>query len=76
MTSIASHVPEHRPYERAEYHRGGDQFLLDQPLADRVGDGVEAGEGDGEKIGREVEYGGKGHCMHRRKQARRHHRGD
>ena len=39
-------VPEHRPDQRAEHHAGSDQVLVDEALADRVGDLVQAGEGD------------------------------
>ena len=37
-------VPEHRADQRAEDHRGRDQILVDQPLADRVGDLVQLRE--------------------------------
>ena len=51
-------VPEHRPDQRAEDDRGSHQILVDQPLADRVGDLVQLGPLQGEEVSGEIEEGG------------------
>ncbi|CAE1299876.1 unnamed protein product [Acanthosepion pharaonis] len=66
-------VPRHRPAQRAEDDGGRDDALVDQALADRLGHRMQAGKGDGQEIGREVEEGGEHHGRDRRQQAGRHH---
>ncbi len=69
-------VPEHRPDQSTEDHRGGDQVLVDQPLADRVGDLVKARHGEGEEVGGEVEEGGEDDRLNRTEKPGRDHRRD
>ena len=42
-------VPEHRADQRAEDHRRGHQVLVDQALADRLGDLVQCGQASARK---------------------------
>ena len=55
---------------------GRDQILVDQALADRVGDRVQLRPGERQEIGGEVEEGGEGHRLDRAEQLGRDHRGD
>ncbi len=63
-------VPEHRSDQRPEHHGRSHQVLVDQALADRVGDLVQLRHGEREKISSEVEESGECHGLRGAQQAR------
>ena len=72
VTTFQNIAPTSAPNTTA----GRDQVLVDQALADRVGDLVQLGQGERQEVGREVEEGGEGDRLDRAEQLGRDHRGD
>ena len=72
VTTFQNIAPTSAPNTTA----GRDQILVDQPLADRLGDLVQAREGERQEIGGEVEDAGEEHRLDRPEQPRRDHRRD